>query len=121
MAYWGRSLPSRLYSRLIMAAAAILWVAIFTGALHLPYAVQLVLCGGVALFVLFFRVIVPNGFSNITNEFMAASDQARAELADGNFDGVPDFLQESFPYPTRNDNQTDEAQEDEEEQCKSEE
>ena len=108
MMYWGKSFPSRLYIRVIMAFAAFLWTGIFAGALNLPVTVQFALAGAVCIFVLFFRMIVPNGFSKFTMGMTTASDQARAELADGNFDGVPDFIQKSFPYPTNeNDGEDD--------------
>ena len=100
-AYWSTSTGIRIYLRILYAACAFLYSAMFLGAMKAPLLLQIIVGLIVGLFVLFFRVLYPNGFSNITDSFSEAAQQAQKELAEGNYDGVPNFLQKNMHYPTQ--------------------
>ena len=101
--YWTDSFPMRLYIRVMYALCGLLYGGCIAARLPFPDISQYVIGGAIAIYVLFFRTIHPNGFSFVKSapERQIDSMITKQELANGNFDGVPEFLQKTVHYPSQ--------------------
>ena len=99
--YWRDPLPYRIYIRVMYAVCGGLLVGMLLERLGAPMWLQWTGFGLMAAFVACFRLIFANGFKDMFSGVYDAIQANNEELAVGNYDGVPKFVQDAFDLPSR--------------------
>lgn len=99
--YWHDPLPYRVYVRGLYSVCGGILVGILFDRLGSPMWLQWIAFGLSAVFIACFRLIFPNGLRDMFSGVFEAIEANNEELAIGNYDGVPKFVQDAFDLPAR--------------------
>lgn len=99
--YWRDPLPYRIYIRAMYAVCGGIIVGMLVERIGAPLWLQWTAFGIAAVFIACFRLIFANGFKDMFAGMYDAIEANNEELAAGNYDGVPKFVQNTFDLPSR--------------------
>ena len=94
--YWDMSWGMRTYMRLMYSTCGGLCMGWLASSLGLPGNAQWFVALGTFAIVISYRWFRPNGGGNLLEEIISADDQARQELLDGDYSGVPDRIKPMY-------------------------
>lgn len=109
--YWDMPLIQRLYTRVIFASCAFLWVALLFAGSPLPAWGQAIICGLASLAVLLFRMAYPDGMSQAWGWIVEGMAEAAEGQAKAGKPGMEATAKELRQAVNRNDITTGKAAE----------
>ena len=99
--YWRDPLPYRVYVRGLYSVCGGILVGVLFDRLGSPMWLQWIAFGLSSVFIACFRLIFSNGLRDMFSGVFEAIEANNDELAVGNYDGVPKFVQDAFDLPAR--------------------